>query len=143
MRLACGTGTSSSAISAVSLEHIPSFFSVRDTDTPGRSVSTRNIEMPRHPEPRYGVATSLRKELLDEDDLRREVAAGAAPALGVVQPEEAELAASPEHPIGEVARRFPLVDGRRQLLLDEPSHGGAQLVVLGREDRAGDVHTPI
>jgi hypothetical protein len=83
------------------------------------------------------------RELLDEDDLRGEIPAGAAPALGVVQPEEAELAATPEHPIGEVARLFPLVDRRRQLLVDEPSHGGAQLLVLGREDRAGDVHTPI
>ena len=47
MRLACGTGTSSSAISAVSLERIPSFSSLRETLTPGRSVSITSNETPR------------------------------------------------------------------------------------------------
>ncbi len=83
------------------------------------------------------------RQLLDEHDLGGKVAAGSAPTLGVVQPEEAQLAATPEDPVGEVARRFPLVDRRRQLLVDEPSDGCAQLVVLGREDRARNVHTPI
>ena len=66
-----------------------------------------------------------------------EVAAGPAPALGVVQPEEPELAAAAEHVVGEVSGFLPLVDVGPQLLVDEAAHRLAQLVVLGGEDRVG------
>ena len=60
------------------------------------------------------AAAGLR-ELLDEHDLGREVAAAPAPALGVVEPEEPELAGPTEDVVGERARVFPLVDVRREL----------------------------
>ena len=51
-------------------------------------------------------------ELLHEDETAGEVAAGAAPALVVVEAEEPELAAAAEHVVGEVAGVLPLVDER-------------------------------
>ena len=70
------------------------------------------------------------RQLLDEHDAGGEVAVAAAPLRGVVQAEEAELAAAPEQFVGEVPGRFPLVDVRPDLGVDEPAHRRPQLVVL-------------
>ena len=49
MVLATGTRTSVKDSSAVSLDHMPSFSSLRDTATPGMSVGTTMSDMPREP----------------------------------------------------------------------------------------------
>ncbi len=49
MVLATGTRTSVNDSSAVSLDHMPSFSSLRDTTTPGMSVGTTMSDMPREP----------------------------------------------------------------------------------------------
>ena len=74
------------------------------------------------------------RQLLDEDDARGEVAVASAPARRIVEAEEAELAAAAEQLVGKVTGRLPLVDERPDLGVDEPADGGAELVVLGRED---------
>ena len=71
-----------------------------------------------------------------------QVAAGAAPALGVVEPEEPELAAAAEDVVGEEAGVLPLVDVGPQLLVDVPADRVAQLVVLLGVDRVA-AHGPI
>ena len=80
-------------------------------------------------------ARTTTRELLDEHEPGREVAAAAAPTGREVQTEEAELAAAPEDLVGEVPGVFPLDDVRAHLGVDEPPDGCPQLVVLGREDR--------
>ena len=54
---------------------------------------------------------------------------------GIVQAEEAELAAAPEEIVGEAPGRLPFVDVRPDLGLDEPAHRRPERVVLGGEDR--------
>ena len=229
MRSAWGTGTSSSAISAVSDECMPSFSSRRDTDTPGSDVSTMNSEIPRCPPSASVFATSVRKcaraplvmnilrpltrhtspsrtrarpdrgdvgagvglgdrdradllagdrgreppvalvvgaevrergrghvglhrdrhrdraraaagQLLDEHEAGREVAVAAAEARGVVEAEEAELAAAAEQRVGEAAGPLPLVDVGAHLGVDEAAHRRPQLLVLGGEDGVAGAH---
>ncbi len=76
-------------------------------------------------------------ELLDEDQAGREIAAGPAPLLRVVQAEEPELTTAAEHVVGEVAGLLPLVDVGAELLVHVAPNGFAQLVVLRGEDRVG------
>ena len=73
-------------------------------------------------------------QLLHEDEAAGEVATGAAPALVVVEAEEAELAAPAEDVVGEEPGVLPLVDVGAELLVDEAADRIAQLVVLGGED---------
>ena len=61
-------------------------------------------------------------QLLDEEEARGEVAVGAAPGGGVVEAEEAELAAPAEHRVGEEAGRLPLVDVRADLRVHVAAH---------------------
>ena len=83
------------------------------------------------------AAAAAAGELLDEDETGGQVAAGPAPALGVVEAEEPELAAAPEDVVGEEPGVLPLVDVGPQLLVDVAADRLAQLVVLGGEDRVG------
>ena len=61
------------------------------------------------------AAAPAARELLDEHEPGREVAVAAAPRRGVVEAEEAELAAPAEQRVGEVPGRLPLVDVRAHL----------------------------
>ena len=79
-------------------------------------------------------------ELLDEHEPGREVAVAAAEPRGVVEAEEAELAATAEQRVGEAAGPLPLVDVRADLGVDEAAHRRPQLLVLGGEDRVGRAH---
>ena len=74
------------------------------------------------------------RQLLDEDDARGEVTVASAEARRKMEAEEAEFAATAEQLVGKVTSCLPLVDERPDLGVDEPADGGAQLVVLGRED---------
>ena len=85
----------------------------------------------RHRQP----AAAAPGQLLDEDEAGGEVAARAAPALGEVEAEEAELAAAAEDVVREETGVLPLVDVRSKLLVDEATDGVAQLVVLLGVDR--------
>jgi len=76
-------------------------------------------------------------EFLHEDEPGGEVAARAAPPLGVVQPEEPQVAESVEQRIREVTGRLPLVHERGDLGFHESADAGAQGVVLRGGDRAG------
>ena len=96
------------------------------------------LDRDRHREP----AAAAPGQLLDEHQPGGQVAAGAAPALGVVEAEEPELAAAPEHVVGEVTGVLPLVDVGPQLLVDVPADRLAQLVVLLGEDRVGGSRRP-
>ena len=75
------------------------------------------------------------RQFLDEHDARGEVAVAAAPLRRIVQAEEAEFAAPPEQLVGEAPGRFPLVDERSDLGVDETAHRCPQGVVFRREDR--------
>ena len=70
----------------------------------------------------------------DEDDLGREVAAGAAPLLGVVEAEEAELAGAAEDGVREPLGVFPGLDVGSDLGVDEAPDRLAELIVLRSED---------
>ena len=72
----------------------------------------------------------------------REIAVAAAEARGIVQAEEAELAAPPEQRVGEVSGSLPFVHVGTHLGVDEPPHRRSQLVVLGAEDRVRAAHRP-
>ena len=76
-------------------------------------------------------------QLLDPDRVVQVGAALAAVGLGELQPEEAELGAALVELAGEFARRLPLVDVGRDLLLDEAADRLAQLLVLLAEGRQG------
>ena len=76
-------------------------------------------------------------ELLDPDRVVQVGAALAAVLLGELEPEEAELGATPVELAREPARLLPLVDVWRYLLGDEAPHGLAQLLVLLAEGRKG------
>ena len=51
-----------------------------------------------------------------------------------METQEAELPATTEQRVREVAGPLPRVDVRAHLGVDEAAHDGPQLVVLGRED---------
>ena len=72
-------------------------------------------------------------ELLGEHQARVVVAALAAVLLGLVEPEEAELAHPLEHPVRE-RRLLPLLGVGLELLDHEPADRLAQLLVLVGED---------
>ncbi len=80
------------------------------------------------------MAPAPARELLDEHDPGREIAVAATPRRGVMEPEEAELAAPAKERIGEMPGGLPLVHERAHLGRDEPADGRAQLLVLGGED---------
>ena len=79
-------------------------------------------------------------ELLDEHEAGGQVAVAPAEARRVVEAEEAELSATAEQRVGEVAGPLPLVDVRAHLGVDEAAHRGPQLLVLGGEDRVAGAH---
>ena len=72
-------------------------------------------------------------ELLGEHERGVVVAALAAVLLGLVEPEEAELAHPLEHPVGE-RRLLPLLGVGLELLDHEPADRVAQLLVVVGED---------
>src|SRR5262249_50772845 len=85
-------------------------------------------------------ARAASSELFDEYDPRGEIATTPTPALGIVEAEEPELAATAKQRVGEIARDFPLFDVRTDLSLDKATHRGPERIVFGCEDGVG-THT--
>ena len=97
----------------------------------GQDRRHRHIGLHRQP---HGQTAAVRvDDLLGQHQARVVVAALTAVLLGLVQPEEAELAHPLEHPVGE-RRLLPLLGVGLELLDHEAPDRLAELLVLVGED---------
>ena len=112
--------------------HKPALLLLLGAELPDR----RHGDLGMGPEPGCDPAAAARVgELLDPDGVVDVVAALAAVVRLELESEEAELAAAVVELARELARLFPLVDVRGDLLADEAADRLAQLLVLLAEGR--------